>query len=90
MKTKKIQWKIPKESEEENFITEFQLSENKISLNTSETIVSIIKTSIIALSIVVSVCVFSYFYYESNRYVVEYGHIIDKYNKTATKLNLQH
>jgi hypothetical protein len=90
MKTGKIQWKIPKESEEGNFISEFQLSENKTSLNMSETKVSIIKTSIIALSIAVSVCVFSYSYYESNRYAVEYGHVIDKYNKTATKLNLQH
>lgn len=73
----------------EKTMSEFELPENNKEKSMSLNFVSIIKTIIIALSIIISSCIVGYAYYESNRYWIHGYGIIDKYNGTVTKLNLQ-
>lgn len=47
-------------------------------------VISIIRTIIIALSIILSSYIIGYYYYESNRYcAIKYLGIVDKYNGTV-------
>ncbi|MDR3653969.1 MAG: hypothetical protein P4L34_13490 [Paludibacter sp.] len=70
----------------EKTMSEFEVPENTI---TNKNRGSILKTFIIALSIIISSCVIGYAYYESNRYWVMGSCVIDKYNATFIVLQKQ-